>query len=213
MIKRNVFKYRSPTILTRLLTAASCASAILSASAGAATPPVFNPDHLSDSQLARVSQVCRTVMGLSPREPLSGGDWLGESRLDYWTSHYRGCVMSLSDTVQSITGTREVQQADHSCRAKGYATGSPDLALCVLNSSHRAPGVPGAPLTPATLMPSTEKLPQATGSFFYASPRETRHREELACAAVGIERTGGGALSTCVDNLERIFFSIDNPIT
>jgi hypothetical protein len=66
----------------------------------------FNPDDLNPTQLTRVSQVCETVLGLSRNEPLEGGNRTGSDRLDYWTSHYRGCIVSLSDSLQSTADVR-----------------------------------------------------------------------------------------------------------
>lgn len=68
--------------------------------------PPFNPDNLSATQLARVSQVCETVLGLSPNEPLEGGNRTGSDRLDYWTNHYRACIVSLSDSLRSREDAR-----------------------------------------------------------------------------------------------------------
>ncbi len=137
MNTRNLFP------LASMLTAASSAMAVLGISACAAATPAFNPDGLQEAQLSRVEQVCQTVMGLSPAERLVGGNWLGGTHLDYWTSRYRGCVTSLSDSVQSVGDMQAKQQADQACRAKGYADGSPDLALCVLQSARHSPG-PGS---------------------------------------------------------------------
>jgi hypothetical protein len=195
-----------------MLTAASSAMAVLGISACAAATPAFNPDGLQDAQLSRVALVCQSVMGLSPSERLIGGNWLGDSRLDYWTSHYRGCVTSLSDSVHSVSDIQAKQQADRNCRAKGYADGSPDLALCVLQSARQGVGSHSAQLTPASQAPSAETLPSASGSLFYASPHETRQREELACAALGLEPTGG-AFTACVNDLQNTFHAIDSPIS
>ena len=196
--------------LAIVLTSAS-AIATLGISACAAATPLFNPDGLQGTQLARVEQVCQSVMGLSPKERLSGGEWLGDQRLDYWTSHYRGCVTSLSDSVQNVSGDQATQQSDRDCRAKGYADGTPDLALCVLQGARQSPGAPGQLVT-AGQSQSAESLPTASGSFFYASPHETRRREEVACAAVGIEPTHD-AFKACVDGLQNTFHAIDTPIT
>src|SRR5580698_3217447 len=87
---------------TPMMIVASTAIAVLSISACAAATPAFNPDGLQEAQLSRVAQVCQNVMGLSPAERLIGGNWVGDSHLDYWTSRYRGCVTSLSDSVQSV---------------------------------------------------------------------------------------------------------------
>jgi hypothetical protein len=42
-------------------------------------------------------------MGLSLSERLIGGEWEGDSDLDYWTSRYRGCVTSLSDSIKKVS--------------------------------------------------------------------------------------------------------------
>jgi hypothetical protein len=197
--------------LSPMLSAASAAIAVLSVAACAAATPAFNPDGLQDAQRSRVAEVCQNVMGLSPSERLIGGEWLGDSRLDYWTSRYRGCVTSLSDSVQSVSDIQAKQQADRDCRAKGYAAGSPDLALCVLQSARQTQAVHGAQQTTTSLQ-SVAALPLASGSLFYASAHERRRREELACAAVGIEPTDD-AFKTCVNDLQNTFHAIDTPIT
>jgi hypothetical protein len=202
---------RNSRAFAPLLAAASSAIAILGISACAAATPLFNPDGLADAQLARVAAVCQNVMGLSPSERLIGGEWLGDARLDYMTSRYRGCVTSLSDTVRSVGDHQANEQADRTCRAKGYADGSPDLALCVLQWARQNPGGENAQQTPVS-QPSAEPLPTASGSLFYASAHERRQREELACAAVGVEPTGD-AFKACVSDLQNTFHAIDTPIT
>jgi hypothetical protein len=192
-----------------VLTAASTMTAILGVSACAAATPAFNPDGLQEAQLTSVAQVCQAVMGLSPSERLIGGEWLGDSRLDYWTSRYRGCVTSLSDSVQTASESQAKERADHDCRAKGYATGSPDLALCVLQTSRETRSAASAQTVTQS---SAESLPAASGSLFYASAHERRRREELACAAVGIEPTAD-AFKACVNDLQNTFHAIDTPIT
>jgi hypothetical protein len=198
-------------IITRIpaLTAASAALTVLGISACAAASPAFNPDGLQEAQLSRVTEVCQNVMGLSPSERLIGGYWMGDSRLDYWTSRYRGCVTSLSDSVQAAGDTQAKQQADSECRAKGYATGSPDLALCVLQTARQTQNAGG---TQTTGQHNAEPLPTASGSLFYASAGERRRREELACAATGID-PAGDAFKACVNDLQRTFHAIDTPIT
>jgi hypothetical protein len=193
-----------------IMIVASTAIAVLSISACAAATPAFNPDGLQEPQLSRVAQVCQNVMGLSPAERLIGGNWLGDSRLDYWTSRYRGCMTSLSDSVRGVGDVQAKQQADHACRAKGYADGSPDLALCVLRSTAQTQDTEGAQHTPVSQQ-SAEALPTANGSLFYASAHERRQREQLACAAVGIEPTGD-AFNACVNDLQNTFHAIDTPI-
>lgn len=57
-------------------------------------------------QLTRVADVCQTVLGLSPNEGLQGGNRSGDDRLDYWTNHYQGCILSLSDSLRTIAEAR-----------------------------------------------------------------------------------------------------------
>jgi hypothetical protein len=189
-----------------LITAAACALAGVSVVACATQPP-YNPDHLGDAQYTRVAGVCQNVMGLSPSEPPSGGNWLGHDRLDYWTSHYQGCIVSLSDSLQGVNDTLVTQHADAECRAKGYPTGSPDLALCVLQTANNHPQPTS---TEAAAMPVSEKLP-TVGSYFRASPHETARREQVACAALGLSPTGP-EFKSCVKGLSDTFYAIDHPI-
>jgi hypothetical protein len=210
-MRRTAMNTRNIPSHARVLTAASAVIAVFGMSACVAATPAFNPDGLQEVQLSRVVDVCQTVMGLSPAERLIGGNWLGDSRLDYWTSRYRGCVTSLSDSVQNVGDAQARQEADRACRAKGYADGSPDLALCVLQSSRQAQVIGNTPQAPARQQ-GAEKLPGASGSLFYASAHERRQREELACAAVGIEPTGA-AFKACVNDLQNTFHAIDTPIS
>lgn len=191
------------------LVTAACAAILASTAACATIPSEFNPDSLGDAQLARVAIVCQTVIGLSPKERLTGGEWSGAGdRLDYWTSHYRGCITSLSDSVMGIADLHADQQADSNCRARGFASGSADLALCVLDSKDQLRGPQAAGL----LLSASVPLPAANGSFFYARPAETHRREQIACAALGLEPTQAD-FSNCVRGLDATFFAIDNPIT
>jgi hypothetical protein len=89
--------------LKPVLAAASAAIAVLSVATCAAATPAFNPDRLAKTQISRVAEVCQKVMGLSPSERLIGGEWAGDSDLDYWTSRYRGCVTSLSDSIKKVS--------------------------------------------------------------------------------------------------------------
>ena len=192
-----------------LLTIASCVI-VLSSLAACAAEPAYNPDNLGTGQYGRVANICRNVMGLSPDERLEGGYWMGNDRLDYWTSHYRGCIVSLSDSLQRAIDTQTTQQADADCRAKGYQPGSPDLALCVLRSVNSHPN-PAPAQASAVATPVSETLPTASRSFLYASPHENARREEVACAALGFEPSHG-AFKSCVKGLTDTFYALDHPI-
>ncbi|HKT72121.1 MAG TPA: hypothetical protein VJQ47_04475 [Steroidobacteraceae bacterium] len=198
------------TALRHPLTAlASLAMLGASVSGCAATPTTYNPDKLDSVRYERVAEICQKVMGLSPSEPLDGGNWLGNDRLDYWTSHYRGCVLSLSDSVQKVADEKIAQRADEDCRAKGLKEGTANLALCVLRTvnDHPASAAPSA----AMMVSVSDEIPPVAKSYFRASPGETVRREKVACAALGFEPTQG-TFQSCVKGLDDTFYSIDHPV-
>jgi hypothetical protein len=94
-----------------LATMAAAAITVLGFAVCAAATPAFNPDHLPKAQLSRVDEVCQNVMGLSPSERLIGGEWEGDSDLDYWTSRYLGCVTSLSNSIEKVSAGQPNQKA------------------------------------------------------------------------------------------------------
>jgi len=149
-------------------------------------------------------------MGLSPTERLTGGNWLGNDKLDYWTSHYRGCIVSLSDSLQNVRDTEVVRQAEEQCRAKGLLSGSPELALCVLQTANEHPEPTESQSAAAGQTPVSEKF-AAAGSYYFASPRETARREQVACAALGLS-PAEAEFKSCVQQLSATFYSIDHPI-
>jgi hypothetical protein len=181
---------------------------------GCATPPADAAN--SPAAMGRVAGICQNVLGLSPTERLTGGNWMGNDKLDYWTSHYRGCLASLSDSQQGARDSAVVQQAEDRCRAKGLQPGSPDLALCVLQSANEHP-------EPATLqatanVPATataQAIPgeptAAPGSFYFASTTEIARRERVACAALGLS-PAQAEFKGCVQQLRATFYAIDHPI-
>jgi hypothetical protein len=175
---------------------------------GCASAAPYNPDRLGESDFARVEGICQNVMGLSPEERPTGGNWLGNDSLDYWTSHYNGCVLSLSDSLRAVQDTQATQQADEACRAKGLRPGTPDLALCVLQTanSHFA----ASSSNTATVMGISANL-TASGSFYSAAPYETVSREAVACAALGLS-PAQSAFKTCIKDLDDTFYTIDHPI-
>jgi hypothetical protein len=136
---------------------------------------------------------------------------MGDDRLDYWTSTYRGCIVSLSDSLQNVMDDQVTQQADADCRAEGFKTGSPNLALCVLRSVNSRPNPPPAQSGAVPEITVSADLPAASGSYTYASPHEEARREQTACAALGFEPSRG-AFKTCVKGLSDTFYAIDHPI-
>jgi hypothetical protein len=188
-----------------LLTAATCA--ILCSTLTVRAAESYNPDRLGPDQLARVSGICETVMGLNPAEPLESGYWIGNARLDSATSHYRGCVLALSDSLQRISEMRIAREADNNCRAQGFESGSADLALCTLTNRRLKSD---AAQSLDSIRTATKRSP-TVGSFFYTSPRELNLREESACASLGLE-SGNGSFDNCVKSLKDTFYTIDHPV-
>ena len=180
-----------PSCVKRLLLAAASFGMLGSSLAACASVPTYNPDHLQAAQFARVSDICQTVMGLNPKEPLIGGDWMGEPRIDYATSHYRVCVLSLSDSLLAAADVQLTQNADAACRGKGLVRGSSDLALCVLQqvNDRSARSEPAQVAADAAIL---TQLPQAPTSYYRASPHDYVRREQLACAAIDSASASSG---------------------
>ena len=175
---------------------------------GCATAAANDPQNPAAS--SRVAAICQNVLGLSPTERLTGGNWMGNDKLDYWTSHYRGCLGSLSDSQQGALDTTVVQQAEDRCRAKGLQPGSPDLALCVLQSANEHPE-PAPAQASATAQATSAEPTAAAGSFYFASASEVARREQVACAALGLS-PAQAEFKDCVQQLRATFYAIDHPI-
>jgi hypothetical protein len=190
--------------------AGTVAFAFASIAVGATTSP-YNPDHLGNDQVAQVAGICQTAMGLSPKEPPVFGIPLGDPHLDRNVSHYQVCIASLSDSLQSLAESRLAQQADQECRAEGDASHSPELAACVLQRVDASPKPGAANASNPTVGLESAKNETRAGDFFDASPHETRRREEVACARIGLEPPYG-AFANCVKLLSDNFYAIDNPI-
>ncbi|MEA3180634.1 MAG: hypothetical protein QOI59_4157 [Gammaproteobacteria bacterium] len=195
---------------TLLSMAAMCAMACAGIVACATHSP-YNPAHLSEAQYTKVAGICQNVMGLSPSEPQTGGYWRGNDQLGYFTSHYRGCIVGLSDSLQLVDGSLVMQHAENDCRAKGFRTGSPDLALCVLQTAQSQSEPTPVEGSAAAATAVSVKLPTA-GSYYRASPQEAVRREQMACAALGLD-PAKEAFDRCVKKLDDTFYDIDNPIS
>jgi hypothetical protein len=178
--------------------------------AGCATAATSDQPFAGNAATARVAGICQNVMGLSPRERLRGGNWLGNDKLDYWTSYYRGCLISLSDSLQSVSDNQVVQQAEERCRDRGLPPGSADLALCVLQTANEHPQPAVSQMTDSG-QTSVSAATAAPGSFYFASPSESARREQLACAALGLS-PAQGEFKTCVQQLKATLYAIDHPI-
>lgn len=200
----------TPTVLRRASAIiAPCLAACMSIAACASAAP-YDPDRLGAGPVNRIGAICEDVMGLDPSEPLTFGMHTGVTTLDTWTSHYRGCVLSLSDSLASIDSVQAASEAAQACRAQGLEPGSPDLAVCVLRSTETARNPAAAPVAAASAPPDRGLL-RASGSFYNASNRELSRRERLACAELGLE-PASGPFTSCVRSLKATFFAIDNPV-
>jgi hypothetical protein len=200
-------------VFTRRVVAGAVACLFVGASMTAcAAEPLYNPDNLQAPEFTRITDICQGVMGLSPKEPMVGGYWPGEPRLDYYTNKYRVCIVSLSDSLRGAADTQVTRAADAQCRAKGYADHSSDLALCVLETSNRQPDPLAASLVTRTASVIGSAPPLGASSYYYASPHVNARREQVACAAIGMEPTEP-AFSECVERINHALNSLDNPIT
>ena len=175
-----------------------------------AATTAYNPDALGAAQLARVEDVCQNIMGLSSSEPLTSGYWIGGERLDFWTSHYRGCVLSLSDSLGGLAHTLAVSRARQDCQARGLKEGSPELALCILGALSEISPKASEQVDVRSVTPLDAQVPRAGKSFYSSSPRETVAHEQVACAALGLE-PGTGAFTSCVRELDGTLYAIDHP--
>jgi hypothetical protein len=195
----------------KCLCVAAIASAAAALSAGAcAAMPEYNPGGLDAAQLTRVEDVCQNVMGLSATEPLTSGYWTGGERLDFWTSHYRGCVLSLSDTLNGVAHARSADAARQNCQAQGLKPDSPELALCMLRSLRQPSTQASGQVDAQFATPVSAQVPHVSKSFYSSSPRETAGREQVACAALGLE-PATGTFTGCVRDLDGTLYAIDHP--
>jgi len=194
------------SLVKRLVLAIVSSTAMLASMPGCAAERAYNPDALGNAQFEVVADICQSVMGLDPTEPLIGGGvFVGAARLGDYTNHYQGCVLSLSDSLQRASAAEAARRAGEGCRAQGYAPGSAGPALCELNSGQSAAGAP------ALTKPVSQMMPPPNGSYRSASNGEHHRRENRACAALGIEPSQDEFVR-CVQHLDQTLYAIDNPV-
>jgi hypothetical protein len=188
--------------------AALLSATVSIAAAGCASAAPYNPESLRADQLARVETICQSVMGLSPSEPYSPV-WGSATNpgLTGGENHYQGCIASLSASLRTVDSAKTAWQANQDCVAQGFRPDSPDLAECVLRSLKTRPAA-----LPPVAEPVSITMTPPKGSFFTASGREVRNREERACAALGLNPAYGG-FDNCVKTLGDTFDLIDNPLS
>jgi hypothetical protein len=163
----------------------------------AAQPP-YNPYHLASNPRTRVGELCEKVMRLRPQEPLQPGYWPGDPDPGFWTNSYRACVATLSQSLAQTAAAQESARTDARCRARGYRSGSAELATCVLTETDTRADSPPAAAGAALAPHLTEPLP----AIFSA------RKEEWVCAQIGLEPPGE-PFSRCVKALERALLAKD----
>jgi hypothetical protein len=178
------------------------ATAVFSALASgfsAASEPTYNPQHLSAAQISQVDETCQKVMGLRPSDTLTDNLWPGNPDHGSSTNEYRGCVASLSHSMENITAARAASQADQNCRAKGFEPGSSDFAVCALQAVEAKPGSERIQLASLDDKPFIE---QARKDAPAPVPGRVS-KERLACAEIGLEPKAV-AFASCVEGLKAV---------
>jgi hypothetical protein len=161
--------------------------AIALAFAGVATAALARPSN-PDGQLSRVGQICSSVLGVQPGQ-----------------AQYDGCAESLSGSLHGANQGASLWAAHDACLDKGLKSGSADLAVCTLQSSRAKPAdIKASDLTLTGVGPAPAK------SYFSASNRDRFHREQLACAELGLNPVSS-AFDGCVAGLRSNLFELDNP--
>jgi hypothetical protein len=164
-----------------------------------ATEPTYNPQHLNAAQISQVDEICQAVMGLRPSDTLTENRWPGNPDHGSSTNEYRGCVASLSNSMESIAVARAETQADQNCRAKGLEPGSSDFAVCALQAAEAKPGSERIQLAALDAKPFIQQAPKDARTAVPGSVS----RERLACAEIGLEPQAA-AFTACVEGLRAV---------
>jgi hypothetical protein len=150
---------------------------------GCAAAAPYNPANLAAGRLAQVGDLCRSAIGLKPGFTL-----------------YDACVESLSSSAARLERAGARQAAHGACLDQGAGAGA-TLATCELDVADRAGGA-AAPASAPAAAPAK--------SFYRASAREVRVREQRACAGLGYDPTSGG-FAACVAGLDAALYAADHP--
>jgi hypothetical protein len=167
--------------------------------AACAAKKPYNPDHLSTGNISQVGKICQTVMGLQPSEELTENLWPGDPDPASDTNDYRGCVATLSNSLELAAAAGEASQAERECRAKGLKGGSAQSAVCVLTAEEakhtlvqqQLPGINVAPFLQQTTVDSDHHVPEGL------------RRAQLACAEIGLD-PNQGVFNSCVRGLSNV---------
>jgi hypothetical protein len=158
------------------------AAALALSVVGAATPAAANGDN-------EIGWICTNIVRVRPGE-----------------AHYEACAQSLSDTLSHADSRAAFTEARSACLQRGYAPATPTLAVCSLDAADTSSA------TNADLPPDrTVAPPGGTRSYFAVSPGTAFRREQLACAELGLDPTGG-AFSGCAADLHAALAAADNPM-
>ena len=178
-----------PVIALRAFAAAITAGS-LAASAACAPITTYNPDHLAPDQIARVGEICHSVVGL-PK-----GNY----------TQYYACEEGLSQALATRLSSQRLIEARQDCLTKGLHPGTVPLADCELASKARF-------YTASTDRPDALETPSngSAGSYFSASNGEVHRRAQRACAQIGYDPVSSG-FANCVAGLESSLFDADNPM-
>jgi hypothetical protein len=157
-----------------------------------------SPQNLSVTQVGQVAEICEEVMGFEPSEPLVDNLWPGDPDPDSVTNNYRGCVASLSSSLEGVPAAWGERLALDQCRASGLEPGTSELGTCVLRTVEATSASVGAE-TAFLVVTSFGDIPDAASSSASLSGR----RERLACAEIGLEPSQR-AYESCVSGLRDV---------
>jgi hypothetical protein len=177
----------------RGVTAMLAAALTLASIADCAMAGPYNPDNLPTDQVARIGEVCQSVIGVQPGE-----------------SHYVRCVVSLTGSLHNLSRGHALAQARQSCLRQGVEPETAELSACVLRSAQTTPLPAWAP-PPATSSANDTGGARTSKSYFYASPREVHRRVEASCAQLGFDPRSD-SFARCVASLRASLFAADNPM-
>jgi hypothetical protein len=187
----------SVSVLARSIPWAQLLAVTMTIAACASNAPRDAQD-LSITQVGQVAEICEEVMGFEPTEPLVDNLWPGDPDPDSMTNSYRGCVASLSSSLEGVPAAWGERLALDHCRATGLQPGTSELGTCVLRTVEET----SASVVPETaflvVTPPSEMLEAASSS---ASLSE--RRERLACAEIGLEPSQR-AFESCVRGLRDV---------
>jgi hypothetical protein len=189
----------SVSVLRRSIARAQLAAVAMAiAIAACASNAPRSPQHLSVTQVGQVAEICEEVMGLEPSEPLVDNLWPGDPDPDSVTNNYRGCIASLSSSLEGVPAAWGERLALDQCRAGGLEPGTSELGTCVLRTVE-ATSASVAAETAFLVVTSFGDTPEAASSSASLSGR----RERLACAEIGLEPSQR-AYESCVSGLRDV---------